>query len=175
MVEERERLTKKVKDKKILISMLGAFASLIVLLIISFASNVPLFPGIELKKQNSSVKEMESRLNQIEADIVDIKKSLSVNQSPSYNYLSSRIGTIEQKNQYLYDTILKDPNTAITPIILEKEQVNINQRITDLRVQVDKTNTWLLGIFGTLLVSLLISIGKLMWESFNPKKNIIKE
>lgn len=173
-VEERQKLIRKEKNKKVSISIIMLCISLLTFAAFSINSNIPLFPGVAIKKQKSIVQNLEKKVIDNENKINDINKYLDNNKTPSFVYLNSKIISLEQKNQYLYDTILENPDTAITPILLRKEQDNINEKIDDLRKRVDKTNSWLAGIFGTLVISMVLFAVKQIWESLS-KKNTIKE
>jgi predicted PurR-regulated permease PerM len=174
MIEERERLSQKYRSRRSiaqLITQLVIFIALVTLLIIL---KTPLLKNSDIKKQSLSLSELQEKIKNDEKRILNLEKSFTENKNNSYVYLNSKITSIEQKNQYLYDTILKDPDAAITPVLLRKEQENINRKIDDLRGRVDTTNNWLAGILGTLIVSLLIFMIKQIWESFFSKKNIME-
>lgn len=175
MVEEREKLLKKTKDKKISLSLVLGFILLIVFAVFSITTNTPLFPGNTLKKQGFDIKKLQVAVEQNNVELQNLKKNLMENKSPSFNYLNSEIISMKEKNQYLYTTILKNPDTAITPIILRNEQDNINEKIDNLQKRVDTTNNWLIGIFTTLIVGLIIFIAKQVWDNIFSNKKSIKE
>lgn len=178
-VEEREKVSQKSRNKRALISLVLIFISIVVFISFSIFSNTSLysllFPSIIVNNQNIIIDSLQQKITEQDAKISDLEKSFSKSSNPSFVYLNSKLISIENRNNYLYETILRDPTTAITPILLKKEQENINEKIDDLKKRVDSTNGWLFSILATIVLTLVGFLGKQILGSFFSKKDILKE
>lgn len=170
-LEVQDQNIRKEKTKAIL----SSFVFLIVVLLsgiflIKDPSLLKIFPD----KEQSQMVELSSRVDKLNGDLEKISSALNAQKNPSYIYLDSRVQNLEEKNSYLYQTILKDPDSAITPKILQNEQDSINEKITDLKAQVTKTNSQLSTIFITLVLGIICYIGRQIWETYFSKKTLLK-
>ncbi len=121
---------------------------------------------------SKNISKLESRIEEIETDIKSLNTAFTESTNPSYVYLNTQLQDIKEKNSYLYQTILENPDTAITPKILSREQENINEKIEELKSRVDRTNTILWLIFIALVVAILGFIGKQIWNVYFSKSNV---
>ncbi|MDP2693078.1 MAG: hypothetical protein Q8O88_05575 [bacterium] len=171
-VEIREKDARKRRQKKLIFSTSILVVYLLVGgLFLVQSKNISILSFFRTDK-DQPIKELDARLKNLEIKINNLKNPSQNNSS--LNSLNSRIIAIEQKNSYLYETILLNPDSAITPKILREEQLNINEKIQDLKSQVDKTNTLLSGIFITLLIAIGGYIVKQIWGTFS-RRDIAKE
>ncbi|MEK7650531.1 MAG: hypothetical protein AAB364_01510 [Patescibacteria group bacterium] len=175
VIGERDRIIRENKNKQLVFSLIASIISILALAFFSTSSGVSLFLSPVFKSEDPATQELATKVDRLQIDITNIKKLFNNTNVPSFNYLNSKLVSIEQKNEYLYNTILENPDNAITPIILRKEQNNLDQKIEDLRNRVDTTNSWLFGIIATLVVAIILFLGKQILTYFSKEKNSIRE
>lgn len=174
-LEIREKEIKSRKQKKLALSFIVLVFYFLALGLFFFQVNGFSFLSIFNGNQNNDLISINSKVSELENRIDSLSDSFSKSTNPSFVYLNSKIIDIESKNSYLYDTILINPDSAITPKILREEQTNLTERVQDLKSQVDKTNDLLSGIFITILLAIIGYIVKQIWGAFISKKSEAKE
>lgn len=162
------------KNTKRLISALLVFVIYVLFVSVYLIQGnvLSLFPSFD-RRDNEKFEQLNFQLEKIETRLNGLENATSTDLS-NYN-LDTRIANIEEKNSYLYKTILDDPDSAITPKILREEQENLNEKFQDLKKQVSATNNILSGILVTLLLAILGYIAKQAWGALVSKRNTLKE
>lgn len=171
-IEIRERINLEKSTKKIAISGIVLVAYIFLILITLSQTRAFSFLSFDSK---SEIENLKTQINVTQDKVDSVLSAISSGKNISYQYLDQRISSIEEKNSYLYETILSSPDTAITPKILSEEQKNLDEKIQDLRSQTDKTNSILTGILITVLLAMAGHIVKQIWTTFVSKKETIKE
>lgn len=166
--EIREKISQKEKLNKITYSLGLLILTLLATFLISIKSSS--LPDFFANKQNKDTKEINLRVDKLTSELENISNSLKDNKDSSFVYLNSKIQNLEQKNSYLYETILENPDSAITPKILREEQINLDGKINDLRSQISKTNSLLSNILTALIIGILGFIAKQIWDAYFRKK-----
>lgn len=173
-IEIREKEIDKNKRKKLFLTVATLFTYLIAVTLFSLQNkDLNLLSFFNNKDKIKTITELDQRIGMVESKFDNLGIATSTN--PSYAILASKIIAIENKNSYLYQTILSNPDSAITPKLLREEQDNVNEKVADLKSQVEKTNNLLSGIFITILLAILGYIVKQIWEAYFSKHKAIKE
>ncbi|MES2416112.1 MAG: hypothetical protein V4504_00195 [Patescibacteria group bacterium] len=172
-IEFQEKIIQRKNSYKIVFSI-----AMLLITILALSASVikgSPFSEIFLNKQDKQIIDINNRVEKINTNVENLSSSLVNNKDLSFVYLNSKIQEIQQKNSYLYETILANPDSAITPKILKQEQDTINDKIIDLKAQINKTNSLLSTILVALLVGIICFIGKQVWETYFSKKNLLKQ
>ncbi len=175
-IEERERIIQEQRMTSLLAASLTIVISALGFLLYNHYAANQLFPiAFFTGSESQSISTLRKNIDTNTDKINKLEQKISSSSKSSNIELESRVAAIELKNSYLYQTILKDPDTAITPILLRKEQDTINRRIDELQAQVERTNNWLEGILGTILVSALLFFARQIYNFYFSKKDLLKE
>lgn len=121
----------------------------------------------------SEIEKLNTRILALEEENRILKHSTT--SATSLDILSERISKIEEKNSYLYSTILSDANTAITPKIIRAEQDAINDRVEKLSKETETVSGYIFTFIILLAVAILGYIAKDAIEAWRAKNKIIKE
>lgn len=122
----------------------------------------------DLKKSNEDLKK---RVSNLEAVIAKSPEDINLSQ------LETRVGTLEKESKNIADTILEDPDRAISTRLLREKQVAMDDAIKSAQLANVSVNSRLDGFLMTLVAApiigaVLAAIGTLVMSHYSRKKQI---
>lgn len=119
------------------------------------------------RKDDGRFEEIQSEIVDLQTQIEALSKTLKDNESAEFTYLAAKLAELDQESEYLRQTILVSPESAITPKILREEQRHLSENFEELNDQVQTTNNILIGLFVTIIGGIAI---KFLMSLFSKQK-----